>query len=106
MILPLTKNSAEIFIHYLKGETQQKKVPQKTNSHEISQIFHGDGLFNSMVFTLEALVYIYNLLQFSPRKRDMERGPSHSTRHTFLHTSNRILRIFLLNCSILQNFIV
>ena len=49
MILPLTKNSAEMFRDYLKEETLKKKEPQKTNSHKISQIFHWNSRFTNLL---------------------------------------------------------
>ena len=48
MILPLTKNSAEIFRDYLRRNIT-KKVPWKTNSNEIFQVFHWNSLFTDIL---------------------------------------------------------
>ena len=49
MILPLTKNSAEIFRDYLRRNIT-KKVPEvKTNSNEIFQVFHWNSLFTDIL---------------------------------------------------------
>ena len=48
MILPLTKNSAEIFRDYLRRNIT-KKVPWRTNSHEIFQVFHWNSLFTDIL---------------------------------------------------------
>ena len=95
IILLLTKNSDEIFRDYLNGETI-KKVPQKTNPHKISQIFHWNGLFTNFLMKGNnhhirgARLYLRSAPIFTKKERHGKRAITFDSPHILAYLESDI----------------